>query len=535
VGTNLAPPDAQGGALRSQSVRRAAGAPVSLDGSIIRIHPDTGAPMPGNPFASNPNVNAQRIIAYGLRNEFRFAFRPGTNELWAGDVGWNVWEEINRIPNATDNVAENFGWPCYEGTGRQSGYDNANLTVCESLYGTGQTAPYYAYNHSASVAAGDGCPTGGSSISGIAFETTGNYPSTYDGALFFSDSSRGCIWAMRKGANGQPDPANIVPFVSGANIPVQVLIGPGGDLFYIALGAGQLRRVSYPTGANQAPTAVATATPQSGPAPLTVQFNGAGSTDPDGSALTYAWDLDGDGQFDDSTAVNPTYTYVAQALVPVKLRVTDPGGLSGTTTVNVTVGNPPSNDPVVTIDNPTAATQWSVGQSIPFAGRAADAQDGQLPASALSWQLTLQHCTTSTNCHAHNVQSFPGVASGSFIAPDHEYPSFLDLTLTATDSNGNTTSKTVRLNPRTVVLTFTSNPSGARLSVGTVEQVTPFTRTVIVGSNNSVSAPSPQNLSLGLRFRFTSWSDGGAQSHNIVAPATPTTYRANYQLCLLGC
>ncbi len=162
--------------------------------------------MPGNPFASNPNVNAQRIIAYGLRNQFRFAFRPGTNELWAGDVGWNTWEEINRIPNATDNVAENFGWPCYEGAARQSGYDGANLTLCETLYGTGQTAPYYTYNHSASVATGDGCPTGGSSVSGIAFETTSNYPAAYDGALFFSDSSRGCIWAMRRGANGLPEP-----------------------------------------------------------------------------------------------------------------------------------------------------------------------------------------------------------------------------------------------------------------------------------------------------------------------------------------
>jgi hypothetical protein len=50
-----------------------------------------------------------------------------------------------------------------------------------------------------------------------------------------------------------------------------------------------------------------------------------------------------------------------------------------------------------------------------------------------------------------------------------------------------------------------------------------------------VSAPSPQQLTLGLRFRFTSWSDGGAQSHNIVAPSVATTYRANYGLCWLGC
>ncbi|MFI7674859.1 PQQ-dependent sugar dehydrogenase [Actinophytocola sp. NPDC049390] len=517
AGVNLAPPDARGGALRSQSPRRPAGEPVTLDGTITRVDPDTGA---------------TQIVAYGLRNQFRFAFRPGTSEIWAGDVGWNTWEEINRITNVSDATVENFGWPCYEGTGRQSGYDGANLTMCESLYSVGQTAPYYAYNHSASVASGDGCPTGGSSIAGVAFETTSNYPAAYDGALFFADSSRGCIWAMRRGADGLPNPATIVPFVTGVNAPVQVLTGPGGDLYYVALGAGQLRRVSYPAGTNQAPTAVATANPTSGTAPLTVQFTGSGSTDPEGGALTYAWDLDGDGAYDDSTAANPSYTYLTQASVTARLRVTDPGGLTGTASVVITVGNPPSNSPVVTIDNPTASTQWSVGQTVPFAGRAADAQDGTLPASALSWQLTLQHCTSSTNCHAHNVQSWDGIASGSFVAPDHEYPSFLDLTLRATDSDGNTTAQTVRLNPRTVALTFTSSPSGARLVVGTVEQVTPFTRTVIVGSNNSVSAPSPQRLTFGLRFRFSSWSDGGAQSHNIIAPATATTYRANFRLCL---
>jgi glucose/arabinose dehydrogenase len=518
AGTNLAPPDARGGALRSQSPRRPAGEPVTLDGTITRVHPDTGA---------------TQIVSYGQRNQFRFAFRPGTSEIWSGDVGWNTWEEINRLTDVTDATVENFGWPCFEGTGRQSGYDGANLTMCESLYTAGgQTAPYYAYNHSASVATGDGCPTGGSSIAGIAFETTSNYPAAYDGALFFADSSRGCIWAMQRGTNGLPNPATIVPFVTGVNAPVQVLTGPGGDLFYVALGAGQLRRVSYPTGTNQPPNAVATANPTSGNAPLTVQFTGSGSTDPEGGALTYAWDLDGDGAYDDSTAANPSYTYLTQASVTARLRVTDTGGLTGTASVVITVGNPPSNSPVVTIDNPTAATQWSVGQTIPFAGRAADAQDGNLPASALSWQLTLQHCTTSTNCHAHNVQSWNGIASGSFVAPDHEYPSFLDLTLRATDSDGNTTSQTVRLNPRTVNLTFTSNPSGARLVVGTVEQVTPFTRTVIVGSNNSISAPSPQRLTLGLRFRFSSWSDGGAQTHNITAPASPATYRANFQLCL---
>ena len=50
---------------------------------------------------------------------------------------------------------------------------------------------------------------------------------------------------------------------------------------------------------------------------------------------------------------------------------------------------------------------------------------------------------------------------------------------------------------------------------------------MIEGSNNSVVAPTPQT-SGGTSYRWLSWSDGGAQSHNIVA-ATPTTYTATYE------
>jgi len=119
-GTVLTAPTAQGGALRSQDLRTS-GDPVSLDGSVIRVDPATGAGAAGNPLAGSGDANARRVIAHGLRNPFRFTFRPGTSELWVGDVGWNDWEEINRIPNATDTAMENFGWPCYEGAARQSG------------------------------------------------------------------------------------------------------------------------------------------------------------------------------------------------------------------------------------------------------------------------------------------------------------------------------------------------------------------------------------------------------------------------------
>ena len=57
---------------------------------------------------------------------------------------------------------------------------------------------------------------------------------------------------------------------------------------------------------------------------------------------------------------------------------------------------------------------------------------------------------------------------------------------------------------------------------------------MIVGSSNSVSATSPQTLG-GSSYGFQSWSDGGAQTHHITAPATATTYTATYQEVPAGC
>src|SRR4030095_1374215 len=91
-------PPGEGGALRSQDLRTS-GDPVGLSGAILRVDPATGAALPHNPLIGNSDDNARRIIAYGLRNPFRqtLVARPGTDEIWVGDVGWGEWEEINRI------------------------------------------------------------------------------------------------------------------------------------------------------------------------------------------------------------------------------------------------------------------------------------------------------------------------------------------------------------------------------------------------------------------------------------------------------
>jgi glucose/arabinose dehydrogenase/PKD repeat protein len=526
VGGSMTPPTAQGGALRSQDLRTT-GDPTSLDGAILRIDPDTGAAMPGNPNTSS-DPNARRIVAYGLRNPFRITVRPGTSEVWAGDVGWNAWEEINRVPSPTTEV-RNFGWPCYEGTGRMDGYDNLNLNVCENLYaqGTGaHAAPYYTYNHSSRVVAGEACGTGSSSISGIAFNPpNGTFPPAYQGALFFADYSRDCIWAMLAGSNGLPDPSNRQTFVSGAANPVELQFGPGGDLYYVDLDGGTIRRVRALV-TNRAPIARATATPSSGEVPLTVQFDGSTSSDPDGTSITYAWDLDGDGAFDDSTAVRPTFTYTATGTYTARLRVTDPSGLTDTVNVPITAGSPPV--PIITINSPAPGTTWKVDDTISFSGSATDHAGNPIPPSGLTWDINLRHCDRVTgSCHTHPLQSFGGVAGGSFPAPDHEFPSHLEIELTARDSAGLSGTAIRRLDPKTVQLTLASQPAGARITLGGETLTAPATREVIQGSVNAIGTETPQTIG-GVPYSFASWSNAGARNHTTVVNAD-TTITANFE------
>jgi glucose/arabinose dehydrogenase len=533
AGATLSPPTAEGGALRSQSVRRTDG-PATLGGAVLRVDPATGAGVPGNPFYASNDANARRIVAYGLRNPFRMAQRPGTDELWVGDVGWSVWEEINRVVTPTATTPTNFGWPCYEGASVQSGYQGAGLNLCSSLYAApgSVTAPYYAYNHNACVVSYPGCHSGGSSITGMAFYRGGSYPTRYNGALFFGDHTRNEIWAMLPGSNGLPDPSTVQSFVgvdstgASAGHPVDLEIGPGGDLFYVDMDDGTVHRITY-SAVNQPPTAALTASPTNGPAPLSVSLDASGSTDPEGKSLAYTWDLDGDGTFGDANGPATSHTYAAGVYHP-SVRVTDDNGLSDTTSVTITAGN---TAPTAVIDSPAATLTWGVGDTVSFSGHATDSQDGALPAGALSWQLVMHHCFTPTDCHTHLIQTISGVAAGSFTAPDHEYPCWLELRLTATDSGGLSSTTSRRLDPKTVVLTFKTNPGGLSLSnlvVNEAPRATPFSVTVVVGSANSVSAPSPQTFNKST-YHFASWSDGGPQSHTITAPAVNKTYTATYR------
>ncbi|MEJ2709400.1 MAG: PKD domain-containing protein, partial [Anaerolineales bacterium] len=86
--------------------------------------------------------------------------------------------------------------------------------------------------------------------------------------------------------------------------------------------------------ANQPPSAVASATPDHGSAPLTVQFSADGSSDPDGSLVAYAWDF-GDGS--NSTEANPSHTYTSIGTYQATLTVTDDDGASHSALLSIEV------------------------------------------------------------------------------------------------------------------------------------------------------------------------------------------------------
>ncbi|MDB4988911.1 MAG: sugar dehydrogenase, partial [Myxococcaceae bacterium] len=85
AGASLTAPTSMGGALRAQIIDPPVATPAFpkwFSGKIVRIDPN-GAPM-----LDPRTVGVSPVVGYGMRNPFRFTFRPGTHELWIGDVGW---------------------------------------------------------------------------------------------------------------------------------------------------------------------------------------------------------------------------------------------------------------------------------------------------------------------------------------------------------------------------------------------------------------------------------------------------------------
>ncbi|MEX2105494.1 MAG: PQQ-dependent sugar dehydrogenase [Solirubrobacterales bacterium] len=543
LGTALSTPTAEGGALRSQDLRTPAPHdPTGLDGTVIRVDPLTGEGLPDNPLAASADANERRIVAYGFRNPFRFSINEDTGEVYASNVGYDAEEEIDRFSTAPAEPY-NSGWPCYEGGGPNLSFAFLELDLCEDLYEEpGATGlPMFKYIHGEPVSPDDECDSAsGSAVSGSAFYDGESFPGSYHHAFFFADPVRSCIYVMFAGEDGRPDPLTTTPFLvdSGTTYPgVDIVMGPEGDLYYTRLfgpeyGPGSIHRISFFSG-NQPPVANLTASPQWGDEPLNARFDAGGSTDADGEDLVYEWDLEGDGSYAAPSAdAVESRTFNDSNNHTVAVRVADEKGARGIDRVTVYPGDTP---PVPEIVAPAetgpgsglAGLTWGVGDKIGFEGVAEDNEDGTLLPTNLDWSSRLYHCPGGpTLCHAHPLQAFPSVESGTLLAPEHDLPSYIDLTFTAVDSRGLSASRTIELEPRSVSLEIGSLPAGVTLTAGPVTKSGPFTLAAIEGANVTLSAPQTALIG-GVEYTFASWSDGGARVHAVPA-VTSAQYTAIY-------
>jgi PKD repeat protein len=273
------------------------------------------------------------------------------------------------------------------------------------------------------------------------------FPATLDGHFFAGELGRGWIKPIHVGADGSVGEISAFPWV-GKQV-MDMAFGPEGSLYVLDYGTGYfngdvnsaLYRFDYLAGSNRAPTAVASANRTSGQAPLAVTFSSAGSSDPEGGALTYSWNF-GDGTT--STAANPAKTYTANGTYRVTLTAKDAEGLTGTANVTITVGN---TAPTVTISSPPNGSLFSYGDTIPFSITVTDPEDSSINCAAVKMTYVLGH-----DSHGHQITSKNGCTGSITIPVDGEHDSaaniFAVFDAEYTDAGGLTTHTQHTLQPR---------------------------------------------------------------------------------------
>ena len=200
------------------------------------------------------------------------------------------------------------------------------------------------------------------------------------------------------------------------------------------------------------------------------------------------------------------------------------GGVSTPASLRI---DPGDRAPEVTIDTPTSAARFAVGDTITLHATATDPEDGTLAPSSLSWRVLRHH-----DSHTH---PFLAPTPGNDLTIQQPSPEdlgsgidgYLEIQLTATDSAGVTTTVTRDVLPKKVSLTFAANPTGRTVVVAGTTYVAPTTLTSWQGYTIAVDAPAQTDGS-GASWVFQSWSDGGAAAHSFATPATATTYTATF-------
>ncbi|MEU9886238.1 ThuA domain-containing protein [Sphaerisporangium sp. NPDC051011] len=420
--------DAQGTSANSNDLR----------GKVLRIHPEpdgTYTVPAGNMFPPGTPKTRPEIYGMGFRNPFRIGIDPKTHKLLVANYGPDAGQpSATRGPENTVewdilNGPGFYGWPyCIGDNKPYIDFDFATNTSkqafdCaapknDSPNNTGITdlpkaLPAIVYYHYAADPAfpelgGGGAPMAGSAYRfDPALKSDRKWPAYWDGKAVFGEWNQNRLYSFQLSEDGsQLVDINTMLGTMSFKKPMDMKFGPDGALYLIEWGSGfggdntdsGVYRIDYVQG-SRSPIAQAKADKTSGPAPLTVKFSSAGSADPDGSAITFAWDFDGDGQTD-STEADPTFTYNTAGNFTAVLTVKDEDGKTATANVPIVVGN---TAPTVKINLPPDGGLFEFGDQVKFTVTVTDPEDGTVDCAAVKIQAILGHDT-----HGHPLDQYTG-------------------------------------------------------------------------------------------------------------------------------
>ena len=462
----------------------------NLFGKMLRINPDGSIPA-DNPFYNTNTGKYRAVWGYGLRNPYSFAVQPGTGRIFINDVGQNSYEEINQ-----GRAGANYGYPATEGYTTNPAYDS----------------PFYAYPQF-EVAA---------SITGGAFYNPPNpsFPADYAGDYFFGDYTRNYIKRIDTTTKQVSD------FVTNAPLVIDVDIAADGSLYYLSRAdEGRVYRVRSTTSA--APTIRVqpqdVTVPVGNPATFTVEAAGSG--------LTYQWQRNG---VNITGATGASYTIASTALADdgdaFRVVVSNSAGRVTSSAATLTVIN--DRAPTATITLPTAGTLWTAGGQLNFAGTGTDAEDGDLPASAFTWEVVFHH-----DAHTHPfVSPYSGVTSDSVAIPDTgetDPDVWYRVHLTVRDSAGLTSHTYRDVYPQKVDLSLATEPAGLQVTLDGRPLTAPFSTEAVVGLKRTVGAPATQTLD-GVTYEFVGWADSASNARTITTPSADVTYTAKFKAVPAG-
>lgn len=433
--------------------QRTSGNTNSLNGKVLRITPkaDGGYTVPaGNLFdeaADTQQKTRPEIYAMGFRNPFRIGLDEQNNNLLVADYGPDAGSvSATRGPNGRVewNVLDepgNYGWPyCVGNNTPYNDYNFASSTagatfncsapVNDSPNNTGLTnlppakAAVIWQSNNASLTGtpeigASGAPmTSGTYSYDPDLDSDRKWPAYFDSKAIWADWNNNRLFTVQMNEAGT-NYTDINRFLS--NLPMQrphaLQFGPDGALYMIEWGSGfngnntdsGVYRIDYVEG-NRAPVARATTNRTSGPAPLTVEFDGSASFDPDtgdATGLTYAWDFTGDGTTD-ATTPTASFTYTTAGNYTARLTVTDVDGRTGTTNIDITVGN---TAPSVELVLPKDGGFFDFGDYVNYEVVVTDAEDGEIDCDDVVVQPGLGH-----DQHSHDYEQYTG-CEGSFPLP----------------------------------------------------------------------------------------------------------------------